>query len=121
MGITRYPVECPGCKVGIILRLGVGHEKRQGFFYVCPKCQAATRGALIWNGSAQTRLELADGRRLRSEELCTEVLSINPEIPAFPGAKSMAEPGGSPFITFFQWLGADGIQQYQRASIKCGT
>ena len=115
MGIVRYPVECPGCKIGIILRLGVGHEKRQGFFYVCPKCQAATRGALIWSGGAHTRVELADGRELRSEDGCTEVLSINPEIPAFPGAKSMAEPGGSPFITFFQWLGPDGIQQYQRA------
>ncbi len=115
MGITRYPVECPGCKVGIILRLGVGHERRQGFFYVCPNCQAATRGALIWDGGGATRLELADGRELPSEQGCTEVLSINPEIPAFAGAKSMGEPGGSAFITFFQWLGAEGIQGYQRA------
>jgi hypothetical protein len=115
LGIVRYPVECPGCKVGIILRLGVGHEKRQGFFYVCPKCQAATKGALIWTGGADTRLELADGRKLRSEQRCTEVVSINPEIPAFADAKSMAEPGGSAFLTFFQWLGPDGIQDYQRA------
>ncbi len=115
MGITRCPVECPGCKAGIILRLGVGHEKRQAFFYVCPKCQAATKGALIWDGGAGTRLELADGRELKSEEDCTEVVTINPEIPAFAGAKSMAEPGGSAFITFFQWLGGDGIQQYQGA------
>jgi hypothetical protein len=115
MGIVRYPVECPGCKVHILLRLGVGHEKRQGFFYVCPKCQAATKGALIWSGGAHTHLELADGRKLRSEQECSEVVSINPEIPAFANAKSMAEPGGSAFITFVQWLGTDGIQQYQRA------
>jgi hypothetical protein len=115
LGIARYPVECPGCKTGIVLRLGVGHEKRQGFFYVCPKCQAATKGALIWDGGAHTRLELADGRKLRSEKTCTEVVSINPEIPAFAEAKSMAEPGGSAFITFYQWLGPDGIMQYQRA------
>jgi hypothetical protein len=50
---------------------------------------------------------------LRSEQACTEVVSINPEIPAFPEAKSMAEPGGSAFLTFFQWLSGDGIQQYQ--------
>ncbi len=115
MGITRCPVECPGCKTGIVLRLGVGHEKRQAFFYVCPKCQAATKGALIWDGGAGTRLELADGRKLKSEKHCTEVVTINPEIPAFAGAKSMAEPGGSAFITFFQWLGGDGIQQCQGA------
>ena len=115
MGIVRYAVECPGCKSGIVLSLGVGHEKRQSFFYVCPKCCAATKGALIWNGGAHTRLEIADGRKLRSEQNCTEVVSINPEIPAFAGARSMAEQGGSAFITFFQWLGADGIQSYQAA------
>jgi hypothetical protein len=115
LGIVRCPVECPGCKTGIVLRLGVGHEKRQPFFYVCPKCQAATKGALHWNGGAKTRLELADGRKLPSEERCTEAVSINPEIPAFATARSMAEPGGSAFLTFYQWLGPDGILQYQRA------
>lgn len=115
MGIVRCPVECPGCRAGIVLRLGVGHEKRQPFFYVCPKCRAATRGALLWSGGAETRLELSDGRELRSEQGCTEVVTINPEIPAFAGARSMAEPGGSAFLTFFQWLGGDGIQRYQRA------
>jgi hypothetical protein len=42
-------------------------------------------------------------------------VSINPEIPGFAGAKSLAEPGGSPFLTFYQWLGTDGIRSYQQA------
>jgi hypothetical protein len=32
-----------------------------------PKCKAATRGALIWEGGADTTLELAAGRMLLSE------------------------------------------------------
>lgn len=115
MGIVRYPVRCPGCNVGVLLRLGVGHEKRQGFFYVCPRCQAATRGALIWEGGAHTRLELEDGRQLDTDEECPEVVTINPELPALATTRSMAEPGGSAFITFSGWLGPDGIQQYQSA------
>jgi hypothetical protein len=105
----------PGCNLGVLLRLGVGHEKRQGFFYVCPWRQAATRGALIWEDGASTKLELEDGRQLETDEECPEVVTINPELPALATTRSMAEPGGSAFITFFGWLGPDGIQQYQSA------
>lgn len=115
MGITRYPVECPGCRAPILLRLGVGHEIRQRFYYVCPKCKAATKGALLWHGDARTELELADGRRLDTDENCVAALSINPELPSFPETWSMAEFGGSPWITFTQWLGSEGIQRYQKS------
>jgi hypothetical protein len=115
LGIIRYPVECPGCEAHILLRLGVGHESRQRFYYVCPKCKAATRGALLWHGDARTELELADGRRLETDENCVAALSINPELPSFPEARSMSEFGGSPWITFTHWLGPDGIRQYQKS------
>lgn len=118
MGIVRYPVECPGCFSGIVLRLAIGHDARQPFFYVCPNCRAATRGALIWDGGAGTELELAAGRCLDSEEGCTLAVSINPEIPAVATATSLADPGGSAFLTFFGWLGPEKIQLFQAASAQ---
>jgi hypothetical protein len=115
LGIVRYPVECPGCQAAILLRLGVGHESRQRFYYVCPTCKAATKGALLWHGNVTTELELDEGRKLLDETSCGTVLNINPELPSYAAAKSMEEHGGSPFITFFEWLGSEGIQRYQRS------
>lgn len=58
MGVVRYAVECPGCSDKIVLRLGIGYDKRQPFFYVCGRCRAATRGALTVHEGAKTTLEL---------------------------------------------------------------
>lgn len=118
VGIARYPVECPGCASGIILRLGVGHDLRQPFFYVCPTCRAATRGALLWDGGAGTKVEIAAGRLLDSEKDCKHTVSINPEIPALPTATGMDVPGGSPFLTFVQWLGEEQILGFQSATAQ---
>ena len=76
MGIVRYPVECPGCREKILLRLAVGLDERQPFFYVCPKCKAATRDDLVWHGQADTSLELSDGRQLASSAKCDFALSL---------------------------------------------
>ena len=46
---------------------------------------------------------------------CVAALSINPELPSFPETKSIAEFGGSPWITFTQWLGMEAIQEYQKS------
>ena len=118
MGIARYPVECPGCASGIILRLGVGHDLRQPFFYVCPTCRAATRGALLWDRGAGTKVEIAAGRLLDSEKDCKHTVSINPEIPALPTATGMDVPGGSPFLAFVQWLGGEQILRFQSATAQ---
>jgi hypothetical protein len=99
-----------------VLRLAVGHDARQPFFYVCPKCKAATRGALVWDGGAGTSLEVSSGRLLDSEKGCTQTVSINPEIPASSTATGLADPGGSAFLTFFRWLGAEKIQLFQAAA-----
>lgn len=115
MGIIRYPVQCPGCETGIILRLAVGHEPIQPFFYVCPKCKAATRGRLNWDGGAGTSLDLSDGKLLSSEDGCNTAVNINPEIPSYAEASSLSQQGGSAFITFAQLLGNDGIRHYQQA------
>ena len=118
MGNVRYPVECPGCSSGVILRLGVGHDARQPFFYVCPSCQAATRGVLIWDGGAGTSLEISQGKLLDSEKGCAHTVSINPEIPALATATGLGVPGGSAFLTFVRWLGPEQIQRFQASSAQ---
>ena len=44
--IIRYHTLCPGCEAKIRLRLSVGIDDYQPFYYVCDKCGAANRGAL---------------------------------------------------------------------------
>ena len=88
MGIVRYAVKCPGCDAGITLRLGVGHERRQPFFLVCPRCEAVTRGTHVLNDDdLTTSLDLHDGERLDSDEGCIATISVNPEFPSVPNAK----------------------------------
>ncbi len=112
MGIARFPVECPGCKVGINLRLGVGHEERQRFFFVCPRCKAATRAVLVLDEG----LELQDGRLLEEGESCAFSLNINPEFPSVPDAASLHEPGGSAFLMAFSMLGQERFMKFSAAA-----
>jgi len=116
VGIVRFPVECAGCRGGILLRLAVGHDERQPFFFVCPQCGAVTRAALVWPGGAETRLELFEGRLLTSEEGLTNVVSINPEYPSIPGASSLEEPEGSAFLMFSRLLGMERLLGFQSAT-----
>lgn len=116
MGIVRYPVECPGCEKKIVLRLAVGHDERQPFFYVCPSCQAATRGALLWHGDARTSLELSEGKKLDSEDACDATISINPEIPSVADAKGLEELGGSAFLMFTSMMGIERWLAFQQAT-----
>ena len=116
MGIVRYAVECPGCKVGLTLRLAVGLDERQSFFIVCPKCSAATRGALLWRGGIQTELEISDGRLLDTYRDCQFTININPEYPSVPDAARLNQPGGSAFLMFVSLLGPDRMAAFQRAT-----
>jgi hypothetical protein len=45
--IVRHVIECPGCKAIILLRVGVGLDLEQPFYFVCNRCNAITRGKQI--------------------------------------------------------------------------
>ena len=115
MAVARYAVECPGCANGIILRVGVGLDDAQPFFFVCAKCKAATRATqyVSLHPLPTTRLQLEAGEQLESEDSCTQIVTIHPDMPAFADATSMAD-NGSPFLLQRQLLGADGLRQFQR-------
>jgi len=87
-------------------------DERQPFFYICPTCKAATRGALLWDGGVGTSLELADGRVLDSEHNGMIALHINPDIPAIADAKSMMQPEGSATIFFSCLIGAERLDHF---------
>jgi hypothetical protein len=117
MGVTRCPVECPGCHDKITLRLGVGHDERQPFFYVCGRCLAATKGTLLLDLSGNgplTRIELEAGSVLDSYDGCSQTIHINPELPSVPHAEGFWEPGGSAFIFHVQTLGPDKMAFFQQ-------
>lgn len=96
-----------------MLRLGVGYEARQPFFFVCPRCQAVTRGVQILNEETmKTSLELQDGAQLDSDDGCIGAISINPEFPSMPHASSFRDPGGSPFLMHNDLLGPAEVQDY---------
>jgi hypothetical protein len=44
--IFRYHTLCPGCSAKIILRLSIGIDSYQPFYYVCERCGAANKGSL---------------------------------------------------------------------------
>ena len=104
--ISRFYVGCPGCSSKILLRLSVGRDTEQPFYYVCNKCNLATRGKLViwYTPSPGGKLELEDGQEIGMVENPDQVINIHPDLPAIPGAKEMSSLGGSPFLMHHQLL-----------------
>lgn len=99
----------------------MGQDQRQPFFYVCGHCRAATKGTLISEGGASTRVDLEAGRVLDSYEGCTQIIHINPELPSVPDAEDLTKVGGSAFLFHVQVLGGDKTMFFQRGVLKFET
>jgi hypothetical protein len=105
--IIRQVVECPGCRAKIVLRISVGYDLEQPFYFVCSRCNAATRAKqIIWyNPQPGNRLELEAGRLLDNDENPDQIITLHPDLPAKAEAQGMMEPGGSPFLMLHSILG----------------
>ena len=105
--IWRYAVQCPGCKAKIVLRIGIGFDVVQPFYFVCARCNAATRGKQIirYKPTPGTRLELEAGKLLNDDENPNQVITLHPDFPARAESKDMIEPDGSPFLMHHKILG----------------
>ena len=107
--IIRYGVTCPGCDSKIVLRIGVGGDDAEHFFYVCAKCQTPTKCVqrLIYEPRPHTRLELEEGELVDAASASADwqTITIHPELPALPAASRMGDTGGSPFIYQFALAG----------------
>lgn len=114
--ICRFYTKCPGCDSNILLRISVGRDLEQPFYYVCKKCNSATRGKLqIWyKPKPDAKLELEEGEIYQEVLKHDQAINIHPDLPAIPDAAEMLEPGGSPFLTLMQLLGDKGEEFYKR-------
>lgn len=105
--ISRHTVRCPGCDQPITLRLSVGASELQPFYYVCGKCNAATRGRLVAK-APDLKLELEAGEQVEGFHETEQVVTIDANIPTRFDTKNMGDPGGSPFIYLSMILGPEG-------------
>ena len=105
--IIRHTVSCSGCEAHILLRISVGLDDVQPFYFVCSKCNAATRGKLLiqYEPELDAKLEIESGEILAKEEDISQTISIHSNLPMKAEAKEMWDDGGSPFIMHFSGLG----------------
>ncbi len=114
--ICRYHVACPGCNSPIRLRISVGLDIEQPFYFVCKKCNASTKGKLVirYEPTPDARLELEEGEMLSDEDEVSQTVNIHPDLPSICDAKEMWDEGGSPFIMQHQLLGDRFTEFYNR-------
>lgn len=103
--INRNDISCPGCHGPIRLRISVGYEENQGFFFTCPHCGSVLQGILLTRQATGEILGLEiDGRPASFVEGADVVVNVFTDLPVDPIATSM-ESGGSAFIMHHQHLG----------------
>ncbi|NDY71380.1 hypothetical protein DO021_02730 [Desulfobacter hydrogenophilus] len=109
--IFRYYVKCPGCEKTLLIRLSVGSDNEQPFYFVCKNCDIPTRGRqTIWYKSTPgARIDLDDGEQIPPQENVYQTINIHPDLPFVPTLNLM--PIGSPFI--HQLLGKN-FENYKR-------
>lgn len=108
MGIARNDIFCPGCRSKIRLRLGVGTEKNQPFYFVCSNCNASAHGEVqfddAWIG---TLLLEGSPAELTYHDKADQVITIHPDMPSLINAGELWDEGGSPFFLQQQMIGDD--------------
>jgi len=119
--ITRYYVACPGCDSTILLRLSVGLEREQPFYFVCRNCNAATRGKLViwYEPCPGGKLELEAGTVIDGVVPHDQVVNIHPSFPSIPEAGEIWEEGGSPFLMHQKLLGDRFSEVNSRLNTFC--
>ena len=107
MATSRMSIECPGCQSGVTLRIAVGFEENQDFYFVCPACESAVRGCLKTDqDEGEIRGLEIDGRpALMCLGTDTPVVNINTEFPMHFSATSEESVEGSGFIMHSANLG----------------
>ncbi|MHC4088919.1 MAG: hypothetical protein ACYSVY_01320 [Planctomycetota bacterium] len=106
--IYLYGVECAGCDAKILLRVSVGLDLVQPFFFVCDRCQTPTnvRQLIEYKPVPHAWLELEAGRQIDASGLKPDqVVNIDPELTSLPTAEKLEDRGGSPFLMHHQLVG----------------
>lgn len=117
--IVRYGTTCPGCEYKIDLRLQVGYEQEQSFYYVCERCGAPTRGLLKAIPDPQfpkIDLELEDGPVLDSHlDGADQIITISLDFPCLIQAEIEDPEKYFPFFLQGQLMGGmEKVLEFQR-------
>ena len=120
--IFKYGVECPGCKAQICLRVSVGLDTEQPFYFVCTKCNSATRGKqIIWyEPNPGARIEFEDAKQIEIPAKPDQTINIHPDLPAKGDAQAWEEEG-FPFIMNHFYLGDNLENFYSRLKMFRGV
>jgi len=114
MGIVRYSVRCDGCGAAIVLRIGVGIDEEQPFFYVCTNCNAVARGKMLLVGPGTTRLELVGGKLVTEALDSYQVVTLHPDLPSKTTADTLDGQASSSFLLQRDLLGDRFQEFYER-------
>lgn len=115
--IVRYDVFCPGCNAKIRLRLGVGLDKEQPFYFVCNQCFAPTKGChIIDNEKVTADLKLYEGLIAKSpHKKVDQTVTLHPDFPALVSSEELSDVGGSPFLHHAQLMGGnEQLHQFEK-------
>lgn len=112
MGTVRYPIKCAGCGASVNLRLTVGNDSRQPFFFPCPVCEVPTRGELTFDPEPRTGLILEAGEVLDAELHDVPSVTISADIPSMSGARELWDVGGSAFMHFSGIVGVESMKHF---------
>lgn len=107
MAIVRLPTECPGCQEVVTLRIAIGQEVDQSFYFVCPSCSSAIRCCLRTDqdDGEVLGLELDGVPALLSPDGEFPVINISTEYPMDPTAELVTSVAGSGFMMHSSLLG----------------
>jgi len=114
---SRLCIQCPGCDDAVTLRIAIGFEDDQHFYFVCPSCHSAIRACLRTNQSEGELLGLeldgAPATILNDNE--APVVNISTEYPMDPHATSEQSIAGSGFMMHGGLLG-DAFHRWRQVS-----
>jgi len=111
--IIRVDIFCPGCRQKIRLRIGLGVDKIQPFYFVCQNCKAVTSGKIVL-GEPPSFLVKFDEENIKTHnhEQPDQSFTFHPDFPSRLDVSDMSSPGGSPFITQIDFMGPDNLQRF---------
>lgn len=117
--IVRYSVKCPSCGSIILIRMSIGLDEKQPFFFICSKCNSPTKGTqIIWyDPEPGSKLELDEGEEVEEPVNPDQIITIHPDLPAYSNATDMASFGGSPFLLQRGLLGDRFDEFIQRSRV----
>jgi hypothetical protein len=116
----RYAVFCPGCDQDILVRLSVSPSEWVRFYLSCPNCNIPITGSMRGEDNIESlSVHFDDCRRadVDIERAYSFVVTVAPDMPLKPAARTLKEIGGAPSAMILHIAGDNAGQLLRRFSI----